>query len=160
MKGWNRLPMATPARRARDLPLGALLLEEGLITIAELKRALLEARDRGRRLGEVLVEQGLVDERTLASLVAEQEELDFVDLGKYDLDPEAVALLAEKTAREHEGVAYGFNERAVLVAVADPVDGAGLDALRAALARPVHFVVATKSEVAAVLAEAYGEPAG
>jgi hypothetical protein len=151
--------MAAPARRPRDLPLGTLLVEEGLLRVPQLKQALAAAQESGRRLGEVLVARGLVDERTLARLVAEQEELDFIDLGKHDLDPQAVALLSEEIAREHEAVAFGFDERAVRVAVADPVDGAGLDALRAALARPVHFIVATKSEVEAALAEAYGDPA-
>lgn len=121
----------------------------------DLKNALAEARETGRRLGEVLVERELVDERTLAQLVAEQEDLPFVDLGKYDVDRGAARLLPERFAREHEAIAYAFNERAVLVAVADPVDGFGLDALRQALGRPVHFVVATKTEITAAQDEGY-----
>jgi hypothetical protein len=147
--------MAAPERIARDRPLGQLLVEEGYLSASDLEEALAEARKSRRRLGDVLVQRAWVDERTLAQLVAEQEELDFVDLGKYDVDPEAARLLPEKLARQHEAVAYGFGERAVLVAVADPVDGAGLDTIRAALARPVYFLVATRSEVEAALAEAY-----
>jgi hypothetical protein len=41
------------------------------------------------------------------------------------------------------------------VAVADPVDGYALELIRTALARPVHFLVATRSEVEAALSEAY-----
>jgi type II secretory ATPase GspE/PulE/Tfp pilus assembly ATPase PilB-like protein len=104
----------------------------------------------------VLVEEGLVDERTLAQLVAEQEELEFIDLGKFDLDPEATRLLPAELARECEAVAFGFNENAVKVAVSDPVDGAALEEIRLVLRRPVHFLVATRSEVEAALAEAYG----
>ena len=122
----------------------------------ELKDALEEVRQSGRRLGEVLIERGLIDERILAQRVAEQEDLPYVELGKYDVDRDAAALLPQRLAREHEAVAYAFNEWAVLVAVADPVDGFGLDALRRALGRPVHFVVATKSEIEAALDEAYG----
>ena len=147
--------MAIPERIARDRPLGQLLVEEGYLSPSDLEDALAEAHKSKRRLGEVLVEWAWVEERVLSQLVAEQEELDFIDLGKYDVDPEAAALLPEKVAREHEAVAYGFGERAVLVAVADPVDSAGLDAVRTALARPVCFLVATRSEVAAALAEAY-----
>jgi hypothetical protein len=148
--------MASPPKTARDLPLGAMLLGEGLISEANLERSLVLARASGRRLGEVLVEEGLVDERTLAQLVAEQEELEFIDLGKFDLDPEATRLLPPELARECEAVAFGFNENAVKVAVSDPVDGAALEEIRLVLRRPVHFLVATRSEVEAALAEAYG----
>ena len=148
--------MASTPKTARDLPLGALLLEERLLNSDDLEWALATARADGRRLGEVLVAEGLVDERALAQLVARQEELDFIDLGKYELDPEATRLLPAELARDCEAVPFGFNENAVKVAVSDPVDGAALEEVRLALRRPVHFLVATRSEVAAALAEAYG----
>ena len=147
--------MASPPKTARDLPLGAMLLELDLISPSELERALARSRQNGHRLGEVLVAEGLVDERRLAQLVAEQEELEFVDLGKFDLDPEATRLLPAALARECQAVAFAFNETAVKVAVSDPVDGAALEEVRATLGRPVHFLVATRSEVEAALAEAY-----
>jgi type IV pilus assembly protein PilB len=132
-----------------------MLVEEGYFGVLELKDALEEVRLSGRRLGEVLIARGLIDDRILAQRVAEQEGLPYVELGKYDVDRDAAALLPQALAREREAVAYAFNDWAVLVAVADPVDGFGLDALRTALGRPVHFVVATKSEIEAAQAEAY-----
>ena len=147
--------MASTARTARDLPLGQLLIERDLLSDLNLKRALAQAQASGKRLGEVLVEEGLVDERRLAQLVAEQEELDFIDLGKYDLDREAVRLLPAPIAWDCHAVPFAFNETAVKVAVSDPVDGYALELVRTALARPVHFLVATRSEVEAALTEAY-----
>src|SRR5919109_1162353 len=87
--------MASAANQERDLPLGELIVRAGLVASNDLYAALATARADRRRLGEVLLEQGLVDERGLARLVAEQEDLDFVDLGKYDLDPKAIELLSE-----------------------------------------------------------------
>jgi hypothetical protein len=147
--------MASPERTARDLPLGQLLIERDLLSDLNLKRALAQAQASGKRLGEVLVEEGLVEERRLAQLVAEQEELDFIDLGKYDLDPEAVRLLPAPIAWDCHAVPFAFNETAVKVAVSDPVDGYALELVRTALARPVHFLVATRGEVEAALTEAY-----
>jgi MshEN domain len=147
--------MASTERTARDLPLGQLLIERDLLSDLNLKRALAQAQASGKRLGEVLVEEGLVEERRLAQLVAEQEELDFIDLGKYDLDPEAVGLLPAPIAWDCHAVPFAFNETAVKVAVSDPVDGYALELVRTALARPVHFLVATRAEVEAALSEAY-----
>ena len=147
--------MASTPKTARDLPLGQLLVELDLVSDLNVKRALAQAQASGRRLGEVLVAEGLVDERTLAQLVAEQEELEFIDLGKFDLDPDAVRLLPTTIAWDCQAVPFAFNETAVKVAVANPVDGYALELVRTALARPVHFLVATRSEVEAALTEAY-----
>ena len=147
--------MASTPKTARDLPLGQLLVEHDLLSDLTVQRALAQAQASGRRLGEVLVAEGLVDERTLAQLVAEQEELEFIDLGKYDLDPDAVRLLPTTIAWDCQAVPFAFNDPAVKVAVANPVDGYGLELIRTALARPVHFLVATRSEVEAALTEAY-----
>lgn len=142
----------------RDLPLGSLIVRDGIVRAADVRDALVEAQDTDRRLGEVLLERGWIRERDLARLLAEQERLEFVDLGMIDLDDRAVDLLRESDARENGAVAYAFAGRALLVAVADPTDERAMDAVRDAVERRVRFVVATASEVAAAQRDAYGEP--
>jgi hypothetical protein len=53
-------------------PLGALLVEKGLLTAAELDQALAEQRRTGRLLGQVLVRRGFVGRLSLARALAEQ----------------------------------------------------------------------------------------
>ena len=53
-------------------PLGTLLVEKGLLTAAELDRALAEQRRSGRLLGQVLVQRGYVGALSLARALAEQ----------------------------------------------------------------------------------------
>ena len=142
----------------RDLPLGELIVRAGLLSSVQLDAALAAARATGRRLGEVLVDDELVDERELAQIVAQQEDLEFVDLGKHDLDHGAVDLLSESSARRYAALPFRFDGFAVCVAVADPADDAALDAILAEIERPVRFVVATRTEVDSALHEAFGEP--
>jgi hypothetical protein len=149
--------MASAENHERDLPLGELLARAGLVAPNELYAALASARASGRRLGDLLVEQGLVSERDLAIVVAQQEGLDFVDLGKHDLDEQAVGLLSEATSRRHRAIAFLAGGGATIVAVADPTDGAGLDAIVAEVPGGVRFVAATAAEVDAALTEAFGE---
>jgi type IV pilus assembly protein PilB len=106
----------------------------------------------------VLVEDELVDERELAQIVAQQEGLEFVDLGKHDLDHEAIDLLSESSARRYLALPYKLEGTAVCVVIADPSDDAALDAVLGEMERPVRFVVATRTEVESALREAFGEP--
>ena len=149
--------MASAANYERDLPLGELLVRAGLVAPNDLMAALATARAARRRLGEVLVEQELVGERDLAMIVAEQEDLEFIDLGKLDLDQDAVDLLSEWTARTYAAVAFRWEGPAAVVAVADPTDNEALDAIVAEVPGGVRFVVATRTEVESALAEAYGD---
>jgi type IV pilus assembly protein PilB len=149
--------MAPAANQERDLPLGELLARAGLVAPNELYAALATARASGRRLGDLLVEQELVSERDLAMVVARQEGLEFVDLGKHDLDQQVVDVLSERTSRRHRAIAFHSGDGATIVAVADPTDNEGLDAIVAEVPGGVRFVVAIADEVDAALTEAFGE---
>jgi hypothetical protein len=149
--------MAFAANHEGDLPLGELIARAGLVAPNELYAALATARAAGRRLGDVLLEQGLVGERDLARMVAEQEGLEFVDLGKLDLDQPAVDLLSEGCSRRHRAISFRCEGAATFVAVADPTDTEGLDAIVAEIPGGVRFVVATAAEIDAALAEAFEE---
>ena len=143
----------------RDLPLGALIVRDGLARPDAVRVALIDAQESDRRLGEVMLERGLIREHDLARLLAQQEKLEFVDLAKLDLDAAALDSLPESVARAHGAVAYGLAGKTLLVAVADPTDDAALDAVRAALRGwRVRFHVALASEIVVALAEGYGEP--
>jgi hypothetical protein len=149
--------MAPAANQERDLPLGELIVRAGLVAPNDLYAALATARAAGRRLGEVLVEQGLMGERDLAQLVAEQEGIEFVDLAKLDLDQKAVDLLSERTARRCRAIPIRVEGGSVLVSVADPTDNEALDAIVDEVPGGVRFVAAVGSEVDAALAEAFGD---
>src|SRR5215212_11580792 len=71
----------------RSYPLGTLVHRSGLMPLETVNRALAEAADSGRRLGEVLLEYGL-PERELTRLLAAQHGQEFVDLLEYPIDHE------------------------------------------------------------------------
>jgi hypothetical protein len=76
-------------------PLGALLVEKGLLAAAELDRALAEQRRTGRLLGQVLVQRGFVGCLSLARALAEQHG---VGLHPTSADPPPRKALAAQTA--------------------------------------------------------------
>jgi len=61
-------------------PLGALLVERGDMSGQQLRDALGAQTSGGKRLGEILVELGVISERVLSSALAEQVGLEAVDI--------------------------------------------------------------------------------
>ena len=66
--------------------------------------------------------------------------------------------MPESIARRVKAIPYGFANSVLLIAVADPTDGRGLDEIREAAGRRVRFRVALQSEVESALCDAFGDP--
>jgi len=71
----------------RRRPIGQILVEKNEISEADLKAALSEQERSGRRLGEILIEQGRTSWLALARAIAEQ----VLDIQSQSSEPEPVA---------------------------------------------------------------------
>jgi len=148
-----RLQVAQGVRRR---PLGALLLAQGLVSAAQLESALLEVEHGNDRLGEVLVQAGLLTRRQLAVALAEQAGLPFLELLGVEPDPAVTNLLSEQYARRTHALPVRFaDDQTILVAVADPTDVMTSDDLRLSLGLQVEFAVVERDELVAAINRAY-----
>ncbi len=133
--------------------LGALLVREELVRTDELESALEEQRASGHRLGEILVERGIVTRTQVARVLAEQHELPFIELAESDLEIEAATLLPEDLARRYSALPVSVEpDGSLLVAVADPTNVLQSDELRLALGVPLRFGVAAPDAIDAAIA--------
>ena len=133
--------------------LGALFLREGLVEEDALEAALAEQRASGLRLGEILVERGIVTRTQVARVLAEQHELPFIELAESDVEIETATLLPEDLARRYCSLPVGLEpDGALLVAVADPTNVLHSDELRLALGVPLRFGVAAPDAIDAAIA--------
>ena len=151
-------PAAAPGER-KDVPLGTLIFRAGLLSEEQLEEALQDAINRGRRLGQVLLERGLLQESDLSRLLAEQRGLEFVSLKDQALDPNARALLPQEVAWINHALPLRVEGGSVVVAIEDPTDEVVMRNVKSVLAHDVHFVVATRSEIQEVLAPSQPAPA-
>jgi hypothetical protein len=142
------------APEARREPLGALLSEAGLLDPAEVDFALARARTEGRRLGEILIEYGLVSSTDVIRVVAEQRGLPFLDVGTVPVDPAAAKLLPVDFARSLRTLPIGFVRGLPVVALADPSDDDAMHGTRAIL-RAAEFVASPEDSLLAQLSRAY-----
>ncbi|GAB4535870.1 MAG: hypothetical protein Fur0020_03500 [Thermodesulfovibrionia bacterium] len=74
--------------------LGEILLEQGLITAEQLKRALKSQIQAFDRLGSVLVELGYLDNESLLNILSKQHSVPSVDLFKVDIPVDVLNLIS------------------------------------------------------------------
>ena len=130
----------------RSYPLGTLVVRSGLMPLETVNRALAEAAESGRRLGEVLLEYGL-PERELTRLLAAQQGQEFVDLDAYPIDHEVAFMLARQTAEMYCALPLKRDGECTVVAVPDADNSSHLTRLREALHGPIRLVTAARSDI-------------
>ena len=136
-------------------PLGTLIFRAGLLTEEQIQDSLREGERTGKRLGEVLVERGLLSEKEVTRMLAKQRGAEFVDLQARSVDRDAAHLLPVETARRYRALPFAFENETPLVAVTDVDDETTRRALQEAVGREARFVLAGSEDVAAAIAKAY-----
>jgi MSHA biogenesis protein MshE len=121
--------------------LGQLLVEQGLITEDQLTEALAQQKQSGRKLGRVLVDSAIVTEEGIATAIARQLSIPFHDLREKDVDPAIANLLPETMARRFRAMVLADLGKTYLVGMADPSDVFGYDEIARTLKRDVSLAV-------------------
>ncbi|HEX5372610.1 MAG TPA: GspE/PulE family protein [Aquabacterium sp.] len=141
--------------RPQKFRLGDLLVQEGLITAEQLDQALQEQRSSGRKLGRVLSDQGLVTEAQIAKAVARQLHAPFIDLAHYPLRPELAQQLPEGHARRLRAIVLDDPPSGLMIGMADPTDIYAFDEIGRLLKRSVDLAVVTETHLLAALDRVY-----
>ncbi|MBT9560595.1 MAG: type II secretion system protein GspE, partial [Myxococcales bacterium] len=100
--------------------LGELLIARGALDTASVERLLNRQRDEHRRLGELILEEGLVGEGALREALAEQHGLGSVDLSVSPPAPNALSLVPIDVIRRCEAVPLAVEGQTLYVAMVDP----------------------------------------
>jgi type IV pilus assembly protein PilB len=110
--------------------LGDLLVSKGFISQEQLSAALVEARETGARLGQVLLSSNLVYEPELARTLSEQWGIPYLNLSVISVDRHAARLLPYEIGTKFSAIPVRYLDGAVQVAFADPSDAEALAAVR------------------------------
>lgn len=127
--------------------IGELLLEEGLITPEQLRRALDEQRGSTEKLGAILVRLGHLSEEQLVSVLSRQYGIGTVNLAKHRPDPEVLSLLPSELARRHQVLPLALEGKTLVLGTADPTNVLAIDDVRFLTGFQVRPVLATPSAV-------------
>ena len=127
--------------------LGEILLDEGLVTEAQLLAAIDEQTMRNTSLGRTLVELGFLSENDLVRALAAQVGMEYVDLDDYPVDRAAVSLVPGALCRRYTVLPIAIREGELILATANPGDVVATDDVRTMSAMPVRCVIAAYDNV-------------
>jgi MSHA biogenesis protein MshE len=139
--------MGEPAPK-KKIRLGDLLVEHGLITNDQLMQALAEQKSSGQKLGRVLMDKGYVKEDKVLELVSRQLQIPYIDLKRYQFEPETIKLIPEMVSRRYRAIALKeMPDGSLLVGMADATDIFGYDEITKVVKRPILQAVVKESDL-------------
>lgn len=139
----------------KKLKLGDLLLENKVVSHYQLEKALAIHKETGKKLGDVLIELGFIDETSLLLFLAKQLNLPFLELNFYKIKPEVIRELPENLARRHKAIPIDRIKSEFLVAMTDPTDLVAYDEISRKLKRQIRLVVVRDKDLQRVIDEVY-----
>jgi hypothetical protein len=147
--GFESLPGVTPPSSREPHPgfLTDTLVALGLVDEAHIESAVSESRARGMAPEAVLVAQGHLSDEDLARARAERAGLDYVDLDTFERSTDADTIIGRTAAERYQALPIAVEGRALIVAIADPVDSAAIEEIAAVAKRDVIPVVASATAI-------------
>jgi MSHA biogenesis protein MshE len=135
--------------------LGDLLVQNNLINEQQLKTALSEQRQSGRKLGRTLIELDMVTEEQLLTLLSTHLNVPLININNYRVNPDAVKLLPEIQARRYRALVLDDKGDKLLVGMSDPGDINAVDDLSNRLPKPIEIAVVSETQLFAAYENFY-----
>jgi len=131
--------------------LGQLLLEDHLISEAQLEQARNLQRQHEKPIGRVLAGMGLVSDETRVNVLRQKLNCEVVELGDMIVPSDILSRVSRSYAEKHRCVPILVEDNHLVVAMEDPTDIVVLDAIRSESSMPLHPVVASLDDIEGVL---------
>ncbi len=135
--------------------LGEILVKKGVITQAQLQKALEEQKRVGGKIGNILIKLGFINEETLISFLSKQYGIPFVNLSEYDIDPELIKFVPSEIAHKERLIPINRVGSTLIVAVSDPSNVHTLEDIKFITGYNVEAVIASDSQISKAIEKYY-----
>lgn len=137
--------------------IGEMMVSAGHITTEQLNKALeIQKKTTGKKLVDILVEQGYISQRKMYQILEKQLDVQFVDLGGMVIPKELAQVLPRSLARKHNVVPVRGDANTLYIAMEDPLNFVAADAVRMATKRKVVPMLATPDALTRAITDLYG----
>jgi general secretion pathway protein E len=139
--------------------LGEILLARNLVSTEDLEKALELQKERGEKIGKILVDLGFIAQRDVLAALSEQLQLPLVTIDGAPFSAPELQGLSPRFLRQSRCMPIGMSELGLTLAMADPLDFETIAAVRGFTGIRVLPVLAAEGELLEAIDKHYGESA-
>jgi len=136
--------------------LGELLVAQGWISPEALQSALEDQQRQPGRLGAILVEKGVVAERTLLEVLSQQLGVGIADISGGVEDPDAIAQIPYAIAKRYRVLPFKKEERCLHVAMPEPQDPEAVKTVEFSTGMRIRAYLCSAGEIDISIEQHYG----
>ncbi|MFH1138460.1 MAG: ATPase, T2SS/T4P/T4SS family [Pseudomonadota bacterium] len=137
--------------------LGEMLIEAGLLDGEKLSQALIEARKAKLKLGAYLIRNGIVSEPEIVDVVARQLKVEKYNPQKYPINLDLAKIIPANVAQKWQVAPLEKKGSLLTIAMNDPTDLNALDAIEVLTNAEVEPLICTEQDLNALLGALYGQ---
>jgi len=134
--------------------LGEYLIEAGIVDEFTLLRVLAE-EEKSQTIDQMLLDTGILDDLNIAKALAKQVKVPLIRLKDLEIPQEVTSLIPVKVAKTHLLAPVKVSEGKLLVAMANPLDSDAIQALRLMTGMKIEVAVAPREDILEALVRAY-----
>lgn len=152
----SRLSAATDNRNhsSQGKKLGEILVERGLVAEKDIEYAVLEQKKSGKKMGDILLEDDYVSEHDLLNVLAEQHDLPFLQIRAGLYDNQVSCLIASEMAIRLKVLPLFKINNTIIIATTDPQAIQSFDAVAEKTGCNTRQVLATSDNILETIKEA------
>ncbi|MFC1886112.1 ATPase, T2SS/T4P/T4SS family [Thermodesulfobacteriota bacterium] len=135
--------------------LGEILIDDGLLVEKDLQDALAAQKIQNEKLGNILISMGLVNDKQIAGALSKQLDIPLIRLGNTPISKSVLSLVPAEIAEKYVLIPIQKKNKNLIVAMSNPLDYDAVQDLRVLTGSPVYIVVAPMGDVLASLKKYY-----
>lgn len=136
--------------------LGEILIDAGLLTEDQLAKSLAEHKKNGLKLGDYLINNGIVFEDQIITALSTQFQIEKYDSDKMTAGPELASIIPHSLAFKNQVVPLEEDAFVLKIAMVDPMDISALDLVERHTGMEVEPLICSKSEFNLLMNGIYG----
>ena len=136
--------------------LGEILVKEGLLTEEMLKQVLIDQKKTDLKLGQYLIRNGIVHEKQIIELLSKQLNIKKYQMNDFPLDLDLARYIPIEIVQKNQVVPLKINGKLLMVAIVDPLEVTILDSIEKLNNMEVEPVICSEAEINQLISSMYG----
>lgn len=144
----------------RRRKIGEMLVHAGLLNEKELEQAIARPRPAGMKLGQFLIREGIVREQEVIQALSEQLRVPIFRPEEYPIDDQLSKLVPLQVAAQNQIIPLQRKAQRLLVAMPDPTDILAMDAVQEEVQLEIEPLICSETEFTELMGSLYGVTSG